>query len=66
MPKIDQKFNKETLLNNYVTPFENYIKNEQTISMERKTSQVKIDNYISDVFNSDIYSNIEILKEDEK
>ena len=66
IPKIDPKFNKESLLNNYGTPFESYIINEKTISMERKTSQVKIDNKISDVFNSDIYANIEILKEDEK
>jgi serine/threonine protein kinase len=66
MPKLDQKFNKESLLNNYGTHFEDYIKNEKTISMERKTSQVKIDNNISEIFNSGIYSNIEILKEDEK
>ena len=66
MPKLDQKFNKENLLNNYGTHFEDYIKNEKTISMERKTSQVKIDNNISELFNSGIYSNIEILKEDEK
>ena len=66
MPKIDQKFDKESLLNNYGTHFENYIKNEKTISMERKTSLTKIDNIISEGFSSDLYANIEILKEDEK
>ena len=66
IPKIDQKFDKESLLNNYGTHFENYIQNEKTISMERKTSQVKIDNNISEGFSSDLYANIEVLKEEEK
>jgi cGMP-dependent protein kinase len=66
MPKIDQKFDKESLLNNYGIHFENYIQNEKTISMERNTSQVKIENIISEGFSSDLYANIEILKEDEK
>ena len=56
----------ENLLNNYGTHFEDYIKNEKTISMERKTSLTKIDNIISEGFSSDLYANIEILKEDEK
>ena len=64
IPKIDNKFNKENLLNNYKTTFESYIENVETMSEERDTSHVKIENDISEGFGSGIFQKLDILNEE--
>jgi cGMP-dependent protein kinase len=63
MPKVDNKFNKEKLLNDYRISFESFIEKEKLITSERETSRVKIENNISEGLDSEILQQIEILNE---
>lgn len=64
IPFMDNKSNKDNLLNDYRISFETFIEKEKLISSERETSRVKIENNISEGLGSDIIQQIEILKEE--
>lgn len=64
IPFMDNKSNKDNLLNDYRISFETFIEKEKLISSERETSRVKIENNISEGLGSEIIQQIEILKEE--
>ena len=63
IPKIENKFNQDKLLNDFRVSFESFIAKEILITSERETSRVKIENNISEGLDFELFQQIEILNE---